>query len=351
MTTETSPLPLLQDRLRSGVLVLDGGTGTQLYEHGIPFTACFEAVNLERPELVQAIHRAFLDAGADAIQTNTFGANRFRLAKHGQPERVAEFAAAGARLAREVAGDQAWVLGSLGPLGVELEPIGRLEAAEARAAFAEAAEAMAPFVDGWALETFTHLPELLAALDAVRAVDDKPVIAMLTIGDSGRTTHGTRPGEAAQALADAGADVVGFNCSSGPRAVLAAALEALETVDVPLAAKPNAGIPRQVDGRLLYENDPDYFTRFARRFLQAGGLVVGGCCGTTPEHIAAIARSARMSRAQAAPVTRTRRPSRAATASWPRSRCRWRCARPSAARWRTPSARSRSSCCRRARRT
>ena len=292
-------LPSLAERLRDGILVLDGGTGTQLYEAGIPFTACFESVNVDKPELVVEIHRAFLDAGADAVETNTFGANRFRLAKHGMAERVAELAAAGGRAAREAAGDRAWVLGSLGPLGVELEPIGRLEVGEAREAFTEAVVALEEYVDGWALETFTSLPELLAALQAVRAVSRKPVLAMLTVGDAGYTTHGNSAAEAAIALQEAGADALGFNCSSGPNAVLAAALQVLEVAEVPVIAKPNAGIPRQVDGRLLYQNDPDYFTRFARRFLQAGGRVVGGCCGTTPDHVQAIARAARMGRAQA----------------------------------------------------
>jgi len=296
----------LAQRLRDGILVLDGGTGTQLYESGIPFTACFEAVNVDKPELVTGIHRAFLEAGADAVQTNTFGANRFRLAKHGMAGRVAEFAAAGGRAARAAAADGAWVLGSIGPLGVELEPIGRLEAAEAREAFAEAAAALEPHVDGWALETFTSLPELLAALSAVQAVSDKPVLAMLSVSDTGYTTHGDSAADAAAVLEDAGADAIGFNCSSGPNAVLAAALQALEVVEVPVIAKPNAGIPRQVDGRLLYQNDPDYFARSARRFLQAGGRIIGGCCGTTPEHVQAIVRAARMGRAQAAPHTADR---------------------------------------------
>lgn len=303
MTPKTTPLPALRDHLQSGIVVLDGGTGTQLYEAGIPFTACFEAVNVDRPELVESIHRAFLAAGSDAIATNTFGANRFRLAKHGMAERVAELAEAGGLAARKAAGSEAWVLGSVGPLGVELEPIGRLEPAEAEEAFRETATALEPHVDGWLLETFTSLPELLAAVRAVQAISDKPLTAMLTVGDSGATTHGDSAEKASIALQEAGADVIGFNCSSGPHAVLTAALKALQVVKVPIAAKPNAGIPRQLDGRLLYQNDPDYFARFARRFLQAGGRMVGGCCGTTPDHIRAIARSATMSRAQVMPQT------------------------------------------------
>ncbi len=296
MKTPNQPRPSLASSLGSNVIILDGAMGTQLHERGIAFDSSFETANVDKPHWVREVHESFLQAGADAILTNTFGANRYRLGRHQLEDRLQEFLEAGGNLARECAGDRAWVIGSLGPLGVELEPIGRLEKAEARAAFAESAGILAPFVDGFSLETFDNVAELEQAVRAVRDVCDLPILAFLTVGEDARTQHGASAGSVAARAAAAGADVVGFNCSSGPRVVLEAVRQASEEVDVPLGAKPNAGMPRQVDGRIFYENDPDYFARFGRRFLQAGGQVLGGCCGTTPDHIRAVSRAARAGR-------------------------------------------------------
>lgn len=273
--------------------------GTQLHQRGIPFHLNFETANLDKPHWVQEVHRAFLEAGSHAIQTNTFGANRYRLAKYQLEDRLAELIEAGGRLARECAGESAYVLGSLGPLGVELEPLGRLAKEEAEEAFAESARLLEPYVDGYSLETFDNVSELECAIRGVRSVSDLPILAFLTVGEGGRTQHGTTAHTCAQRAEAAGADAVGFNCSSGPRVVLDAVRQVAENgIGVPLAAKPNAGMPREVDGRVFYENDPDYFARFARRFLQGGGRILGGCCGTTPEHIRALARAARAGSAQ-----------------------------------------------------
>ncbi len=293
-----SPRPSLRALLRERVLVLDGGMGTSLHERGVSFRDCFELASVERPQLLRDIHRAFLDAGADAIQTNTFGANRFRLAKHHLEARLEELLDAAAQLAREAAGQHRLVLGALGPLGAEMEPIGRLAHEEVRGAYRELAARLAPHVDGISLETFNHVEELVEAVRGVREATDLPVLAFLSVNGRGETTHGTPAAEGAVAVETAGPDVVGFNCSTGPRAVLDAALAAMAEVALPVGAKPNAGVPREIEGRVFYESDPDYFARFARRFLQAGGRVIGGCCGTTPEHIRAIARAARMAQAQ-----------------------------------------------------
>ncbi|MDA0666809.1 MAG: bifunctional homocysteine S-methyltransferase/methylenetetrahydrofolate reductase [Planctomycetota bacterium] len=303
-TSPNTRIPL-RDALGQEVLLLDGAMGTELNQRGIPFHRNFETANLEHPDWVQEIHQSFLDAGSDALLTNTFGANRYRLAKHQLEDKLGELLEAGGRLARETAGQNAYVLGSLGPLGVELEPLGRVAKEEAQAAFAESAQYLLPFVDGFALETFDNVAELECAILGLRSVTDKPIFAFLAIGDNTRTSHGTTAKDSALRAEAAGADVVGFNCSSGPRVVLDAVLEASQGgVQIPLAAKPNAGMPRQVDGRIFYENDPDYFARFARRFLQAGGVVLGGCCGTTPDHIRALSRAARAGAAQMRGATR-----------------------------------------------
>jgi homocysteine S-methyltransferase len=294
----------LRASLRQRVLVLDGGMGTALNERGIAFTDCFEQAVLDRPDLVRAVHRSFLDAGADAVQTDTFGANRLRLARHHLESRLEEILESAARLAREAAGDSRWVLGALGPLGVEMEPIGRLGHEEVRAAYRELAARLAPLTDGIVLETFNHVAELVEAVRGVREATDAPLFAFLSVNSRGYTTHGTRGEQGAATVADAGPDLIGFNCSTGPRAVLESALTTMNLVALPVGAKPNAGMPREMDGRVFYENDPDFFARFARRFIQAGGRLVGGCCGTTPEHVRALARAARMGNAQeaAAPV-------------------------------------------------
>ncbi len=296
--------PPFQDALQQQVLVLDGAMGTQLYQRGIPFHQSFESANLEHPQWVQEIHQSFLEAGSDAILTNSFGANRYRLSKHQRAEQLPEILQAAGEIAQKCAGGQAFVLGSLGPLGVELEPLGRLAKAEAAAAFAEAAQHLAPFVDGFALETFDNILELECALQGVSSISKLPILAFLTLGEQGRTSHGTSAVESAFRAAQAGASAVGFNCSSGPRVVLDAVVATMSrALQVPIAAKPNAGMPREIDGRVFYENDPDYFARFGRRFLQMGGSIVGGCCGTTPDHIRALSQAARVGTAQLRPVT------------------------------------------------
>jgi methionine synthase / methylenetetrahydrofolate reductase (NADH) len=289
----------LRERLLAGPLVFDGAMGTMLNERGVAFNECFELCNIDRAQQVADIHRAFLDAGAEGVHSNTFGANRYRLAQHEMGRRLGEFIAAGVQLARETAGPNRYVIASLGPTGIAIEPIGRVSRIEARMAYQEAASAFdATQIDAFSLETFSNLDELIEAVRGIRMVSDLPLFAHFTVTGAGVTLMGTHPEEACQRLEKEGVDVVGVNCSTGPSAVLEATRLILDSCNLPVSARPNAGVPREVDGRVFYENNPDYFGRFARRFLQAGGSLLGGCCGTTPEHMRAMARAARAVGAQ-----------------------------------------------------
>ncbi len=292
--------PLL-DRLARGPLLADGAMGTQLYARGIAFDQNFDELNLSNPKLIGQVHRDYLAAGAEAIETNTFGANRMRLSAFGHEDKVRLIARQGARVARdarEVMGHAAFVLGSMGPLGKPLAPYGTVALDDANSMFREAVEGLLEGgVDGFVLETFGDLEELLAALAAVRGLCALPAATLLTFGEDGRTFYGHRPGDAYDRLADAGADIVGTNCSVGPQGTLdvvvafaaARAARLARGAHAPwIAAMPNAGLPQLVGGRYAYMATPEYFASYAQRFLEAGATLVGGCCGTTPEHIAAM---------------------------------------------------------------
>ncbi|MHC4164484.1 MAG: bifunctional homocysteine S-methyltransferase/methylenetetrahydrofolate reductase [Planctomycetota bacterium] len=273
---------------RGGVALFDGAMGTMLYIRGVFINRAFEELNLKRPGLVRDVHGEYLAAGADILETNTYAANRFKLSPRGLADRVAEINSRGVELAREAAEGRAWVAASIGPLGVRIEPFGPIGRDEAREVFAEQVQALADAtVDLFILETFTHLPELEEALKAVRAVSNLPVVAQMVVGKGGRTREGVAAGEAAARLAAAGADVIGANCSEA-----LAVLEALEAMhaalDTPLSGQPNAGQPRTVEGRNIYLASPDYIVAWARRALRAGARFLGGCCGTTPDHIRAL---------------------------------------------------------------
>ena len=273
---------------RGGVALFDGAMGTMLYIRGVFINRAFEELNLKRPGLVRDVHGEYLAAGADVLETNTYAANRFKLSPRGLADRVAEINTRGVEIAREAAAGRAWVAASMGPLGVRIEPFGPISRDEARDVFSEQVAALAAAsVDLFVLETFTHLPELEEALRAVRAVSNLPVVAQVVVGKGGRTREGVAAGEAAALLAAAGADVIGVNCSEA-LAVLEA-LEAMQAaVDAPLSGQPNAGQPRTVEGRNIYLASPDYIVAWARRALRAGARFLGGCCGTTPDHIRAL---------------------------------------------------------------
>ncbi len=287
------PSPFL-DRLAQGPLVADGAMGTLLYQRGVQFSESFDALNLSKPTLIESVHRDYLAAGAELVETNTFGANAVRLASHGLEEQVRVIARQGvkiARAAREIVGVNAFVAGSIGPLGKPLEPFGHVTVAEAEAFYRASAEGLLEGgCDCFILETFQDLNEILAAMRAVRRVTlDVPIIAQMTYGTDGKTLYGQTPTLAVTMLKQAGAAVVGINCGVGPQPTL----EVLEEIvaaagGTPVSAMPNAGLPQVVDGRYLYLSSPDYFADFAARAVGLGVRIVGGCCGTTPAHIQAM---------------------------------------------------------------
>ena len=278
-------------------ILADGAMGTLLYARGIPINHCYDELNLTNPGPILAIHEEYLQAGAQILETNTFGANRFRLARHGMQQKVAEINTAGVRLARQAVehfrgkqAGEAWVAGSLGPLGVRLEPLGITSLNEARAAFAEQIRALAEAgVDLLVLETMMALNEVREALEAAReTAPELPVLAMVTVDEDGNCLDGASAATAATLLTEWGADAVGVNCSTGPATVLTA-IEAMRgATTLPLAAIPNAGLPRAVEGRNIYLCSPEYMAGFARMAIGAGAQIVGGCCGTTPNHIRAM---------------------------------------------------------------
>ena len=281
----------LRDLLTDGdVRIADGAMGTMLYERGVFVNVCYDELALRQPDLVRAIHREYVAAGASLIETNSFGANPVKLAVHGLADATERINAAAARVAREAAAGDALVLGAIGPLGLRIEPFGETGVDEARTAFRrQVAGLLEGAVDGFILETFSDVNELACAFHAVRDLSDLPVIGQMTVGEDGKTAYGTAPASFGPELQALGLDAVGVNCSVGPQGVLEA-IEALATVvTVPLSAMPNAGLPRDVGGRKMYLASPEYFASYARRIVEAGARIVGGCCGTTPAHIRATA--------------------------------------------------------------
>ncbi len=274
------------------VLVCDGAMGSLLYERGAFVNRAFEELNLTRPELVEEVHRAYVEAGADVLETNTFGANRVRLQGFGLADKVADLNRAGVNIARAVAGSGVYVAGAVGPLGLSFEASDATTHAEATRHFREQAEALSEAgVDLFMLETFRSVDELVAAVTAVLSVSDHPVVAQMTINDRGEAPDGVPPELFARRLLDAGASVVGVNCGSGAASMLETIERLQATTTAPLAAQPSAGPPREVEGRTLNMSSPDYLASYARRFARSGVRLVGGCCGTTPTHIQQIARA------------------------------------------------------------
>jgi homocysteine S-methyltransferase len=296
------------DIFASRPVLADGAMGTVLYARGVFINRCYDELNLSDPGLILSIHEEYLQAGAEIIETNTFGANRFRLARHGLADKVARINAAGVRLARQAvdhlrekqAGD-AWVAGAVGPLGVRLEPLGKTSLEEARSAFAEQIEALVEAgVDLLIIETMPALNEAREALTAARQIaPGLPVMVMVTVDDESNCLDGSSPAQAAALLTEWGAGVIGVNCSTGPATVLTAIEAMRPATTLPLAAMPNAGLPRAVEGRNIYLCSPEYMAEFTRKAIAAGVQMVGGCCGTTPNHIRAMRSAMRALDAQA----------------------------------------------------
>ncbi|HZR28248.1 MAG TPA: homocysteine S-methyltransferase family protein, partial [Terriglobales bacterium] len=292
-------------RLAAGPILCDGAMGTLLYGKGIFINRCYDELNVSQPELIRGIHQEYLQAGADVIETNTFGANSFKLARHGFGERVREINLAGANLARQIVtrketGQTFFVAGSVGPLGVRIEPLGKTSLEEARAAFHEQIAALVEGgVDVIFLETFTSLEEIHQAILAAREVNAEiPVVAMVTIDDEGNCLDGSTPETFAAKLTEWGADAIGCNCSVGPVVMLDAVEHMRRVSSLPLIAQPNAGPPQSVEGRNMYLCSPEYMASYARKLVAAGAQMVGGCCGTTPEHIKSMKSALRVGSAK-----------------------------------------------------
>ena len=284
------------ERLREGIVVCDGATGTMLYARGVFVNRCFDELNLSNPGLVQGIHQEYVEAGADVIETNTFGANRFKLGPHGFESQVARINREGARIARAAAQGQALVAGSIGPLGKPLEPFGNITFDEAVGAYREQAEGLAEGgVDLFLLETMPSLDHARAAVTAVKTVCELPLVVSLTFNEEGTTFYGEKPEDVVRKVEEWDVAVVGANCSQGPQPMLETMKRmAAAATRAKLSAMPNAGAPALVDGRYVYLCTPEYMASYARRFIAAGVSFVGGCCGTTPPHIRNIVRSVRM---------------------------------------------------------
>ena len=286
-------IPFLS-KLNESILVCDGAMGTMIYAHGIFINRCFDELNLSSPEIISDIHRQYVAARADILETNTFGANIFKLRPHGFEDKISQINKKGAELAQAAANNNQYVAGSIGPIGVPLRPPGNLDEGEAMDAFSQQAEGLiAGGVDLFILETFQNIHELALAIRAVKKISDLPVIAQSTFNDRGTTPFGVSPEKVVEICLNEGADVIGANCSLGPQPMLAI-IEKMASIGAEyISAQPNAGNPRVFEGRFLYMSTPEYHAEFARRFINAGANIVGGCCGTTPEHIKIIANAVR----------------------------------------------------------
>jgi methionine synthase / methylenetetrahydrofolate reductase (NADH) len=283
-------LPTLRDLIDDGrVHVFDGAMGTMLYAKGFFLNVCYDELSLKQPKLVREVHEEYVRAGAELLETNTFGANPVKLASHGLEADTEKINRAAAELARQAAAGRAAVLGAIGPLGLRVEPFGHTSLAEAEALFARQVQGLlAGGVDGFILETFSDLDEIHAALGAVRALSDLPVVCQMTIGTDGLTYYGTAPEAFAKQLDEWDADVIGVNCSVGPAGVLEAVEKMAKATAKPISGQPNAGLPRDVGDRKIYLASPEYMANYAKRMIEAGARFVGGCCGSTPEHIKKI---------------------------------------------------------------
>src|ERR1700733_7631887 len=289
------------ERLKHQPVLCDGAMGTLLYAKGIFINRCYDELNVSQPELIRSVHHDYLQAGAEIIETNTFGANSFRLARHSLADKVRAINLAGAQVAREAAKSfDVWVAASIGPLGVRIEPLGKTSFQEAREAFRQQIQALVDSgIDLIMLETFGYLEEIHQAMLAAKDVSPSlPIVAQVTIDEDGNALDGADPATFVPKLAEWGADVIGCNCSVGPVAMLDAMERVRAATSLPLAAQPNAGIPRSVEGRNIYLCSPEYMASYARKFVAAGVKLVGGCCGTTPEHIRVMKSALRVGEAR-----------------------------------------------------
>src|SRR5712691_7878571 len=295
-TSAVSRVKTFRDQLSRRVLVADGAMGTMLYDKGIFINRCYDELNLTAPDMIRQIHLDYVKAGAEILETNTFGANRMRLAAFGLGEKLRAINHAGVKLAREAARDTAFVAGAVGPLGANIEPLGPTSFAEARSIFREQVETLVEAgVDLLILETFYNLDELREAIFAARdaAGPEMVIVGQVTIDDFGNVRGGTDTETFTKLLDEWPVDVIGANCSAGPKVMLETIEKMMLYSKKPMSAMPNAGHPQRVEGRSIYLCSPEYMSQYARRFLWAGVKIIGGCCGTTPEHIKLVKSEAR----------------------------------------------------------
>ncbi|NOY60804.1 MAG: bifunctional homocysteine S-methyltransferase/methylenetetrahydrofolate reductase [Calditrichaeota bacterium] len=281
-------------KLQDSIVVCDGAMGTMLYAHGVFINRCFDELNISSPETVMDVHREYAAAGAEILETNTFGANYYKLKPHGLEDKVHLINKQGAENARKAGGDDIYIAGSIGPLGVQLAPLGKVTREDAKQAFRDQAEGLIDGgVDLFILETFMDVNQTLAAIEAIKELCDMPIVSQITFDKDGTTPFGLSVETVVQKLIDIRADIIGTNCSVGPQPML----DVIERISKAgakfISAQPNAGNPRVVEGRYLYMSTPEYHAEFARRFITAGANIVGGCCGTTPAHIKAIVNAVR----------------------------------------------------------
>lgn len=299
------------ERISRGLILSDGAMGTMLYARGVSFDHCFEELNLSNPDLVQEIHLGYIRAGSELIETNTFGANRVRLASYGLEDKVRDLALQGAKTAkyaRDISGEPILIAGSIGPLGKPLRPVGRITRKEARAIFREEAEGLLEGgVDLFIIETFYDLAELAEAVRAVKEITDLPIIAQMTFNEDGKTPRGHTVDDVVAKLTELEVDVMGANCSVGPQGMLDVVRRMRELTDLPLSVHPNAGMPRIIHDRYIYLSSPSYLADYAVAFAEAGVQVIGGCCGTTPEHISAMGEALAKLRSPLESVTEAHR--------------------------------------------
>ena len=285
----------LAELLSRRVVLGDGAMGTMLYQYGVFLNSCFDELNISNPKLVKRVHDGYVRAGVDFIETNTFGANEFKLARYGLAEKIEKINRAAVEIARDSAAEEVMVAGAIGPLGCELTQYGRLTKRQAAKAFGRQAKSLVKAgVDFLILETFSNTEELLVAIRSVHEVTELSIVAQMTVNEHNETIYGEKVEQAiARVAAEEGVTAVGLNCSVGPSGMLSS-LELIRAVtDKPISVQPNAGLPRQVENRTLYMCTPEYMAEYAKHFFQKGAKIIGGCCGTTPEHIKEIVRVVR----------------------------------------------------------
>ncbi|HDS08367.1 MAG TPA: bifunctional homocysteine S-methyltransferase/methylenetetrahydrofolate reductase, partial [Bacteroides sp.] len=279
-----------EEYMKDNLVLLDGAMGSLIYQKGVFIDKCYDELNLSRPDLIRSIHEDYVRAGAKVIETNTYGANRFKLGAHNLAGKLREINLAGVTLAREAAGEVAYVAGSMGPGGVEIEPWGDTGLEEVFDAYTEQAGILAEGgVDLFILETFQDIREMEQAIRAVRRTGDLPVAAMMTVNEDGKTRYGVDIGDIAYRLAKSEATLIGLNCTVGPKPMLDFVETLINHSGKPVCIMPNAGRPQYTDGRMIYMSTPEYFKVYTKRFIEKGVRMMGGCCGTTPEHIRLMA--------------------------------------------------------------